>query len=90
MEAVHAPACQIHHTHKDHWVVSFYDLENKIYLFDSLGIDRQDEHIITSGLSIQLFLLYGNNKKELKIIIPEIQKQIGNVNCGVCAIAHTV
>ena len=50
MEAVHAPACQIHHTHKDHWVVSFYDLENKIYLFDSLGIDRQDEHIITSGL----------------------------------------
>ena len=32
MEAVHAPACQIHHTHKDHWVVSFYDLEIFFYL----------------------------------------------------------
>ena len=68
MEAVQAPACQIHHTYKDRWVVSFYDLENKIYLFDSLCIDRQDEHIITSGLSIQLSYFMVTIKKNWKLL----------------------
>ena len=73
MEAVQAPTCQIHHTYKDDWVVSFYDLEKYIYSFDSLGIYRQVERIIASGLSIRLCLIYGNNKKDLQIIIPEMQ-----------------
>ena len=39
MDPVTGLACQIHHTHADHWVISFLD-SGLIYLFDSLGTDR--------------------------------------------------
>ena len=33
-------ACQIHHTGRDHWVVSFRDETDSIFMFDSLGFER--------------------------------------------------
>ena len=88
MEPVSGPACQILHTHTDHWVVSFIDKEGKIYLFDSLGIDRPERAILTPGLQIQLAILYGKNKKCISVIVPETQRQNNSTDCGMFSIAH--
>ena len=82
-------ACQIHHTGRDHWVVSFRDETDSIFMFDSLGFDRPARSIMTPSLSIQLGLMYGKNTdQDLEIIIIDTQKQTNGVDCGVFAIAH--
>ena len=40
-------ACQIHHTGRDHWVVSFRDETDSLFMFDSLGIERPTRFIMT-------------------------------------------
>ena len=52
-------ACQIHHTGRDHWVISFRDETDGIFMSDSLGFDRKARFIMTPSLSIQLGLMYG-------------------------------
>ena len=74
MEPVTSPACQIHHTHRDHWVSTLFHRGN-VYLLDSLGIERKDDIIIPDGLKIQLSQIYGQGKNELSIKIPEVMKQ---------------
>ena len=82
-------ACQIHHTGRDHWVVSFRDETDSLFMFDSLGIERPTRFIMTPSLSIQLGLMYGKNTdQDLEIIIIDTQKQTNGVDCGVFAIAH--
>ena len=84
-------ACQIHHTGRDHWVTTFRDETNSIFMFDSLGFDRQARLIMTPSLSIQLGLMYGKNTdQDLEVILIETQKQTNGVDCGVFAIAHLV
>ena len=65
MEPVNSPACQIHHTHNDHWVASLFHRGN-IYLLDNLGTDRKDNTIIPDGLKIQLSQIYGRQKDEIQ------------------------
>ena len=72
MDPVVAPACQVH---IDHWVAMFFYRGN-IYLLDSLGSERTDDHIIHDGLKIQLSQIYGRRKNEISIKIPEVVKQI--------------
>ena len=67
-----APACQVHN---DHWVATIFYRGN-IYLLDSLGSERKDDHIIPDGLKIQLSQIYGHGKNEISIKIPEVVKQI--------------
>ena len=86
MEPVTSPACQIHHTHRDHWVTTIFHRGN-IYLLDSLGLERKDDIIIPDGLKIQLSQIYGKGKNELSIKIPEVMKQTNNIDCGLYAIA---
>ena len=86
MNPVESPACQIHHTHKDHWVTSVYH-ENKVYLLDSLGNERSNDNIIPDGLKIQLSVLYSLNSDKLNRIIPDIMKQSNSYDCGLFAIA---
>ena len=86
MEPVTSPACQIHHTHRDHWVSTIFHRGN-IYLLDSLGLERKDDIIIPDGLKIQLSQIYGKGKNELSIKIPEVMKQTNNIDCGLYAIA---
>ena len=88
MDPVTAPAGQILHTHSDHWVVSFLEKDNKIYVFDSLGTERPESCILTPGLQIQLAILYGKDKKSLDIIFPDTQRQNNSTDCGLFAIAH--
>jgi hypothetical protein len=57
-----SPACQIHHTHHDHWICSIF--YNEIYL---LGNDR--ENIIPDGLKIQLSQIYSRNLKSISILL---------------------
>ena len=59
MDSVTAPACQILHTQTDHWVISFLDEDNRIYLFDSLGTERLESGILTPALQMQFAILYG-------------------------------
>jgi len=86
MESVIEPACQIHHTHRDHWVSTIL-FNNKIYFLDSLGIERSDDAIIPDGLKIQLSHIYGRDKKQICIELPEVMRQNNNVDCGLFAIA---
>ena len=86
MEPVNSPACQIHHTHNDHWVASLFHRGN-IYLLDSLGTDRKDNSIIPDGLKIQLSQIYGRQKYEISIKIPEVMKQNNSIDCGLYAMA---
>ena len=82
-------ACQIHHTGKDHWVVTFRDETDSIFMFDSLGFDRPSRSIMAPSLSIQLGIMYGKNTdQDLEVIINDTQKQTNGVDCGVFAIAH--
>ena len=60
MDPVVAPACQVHN---DHWVARIFYRGN-IYLLDSLGSERKDDHIIPDGLKIQLSQIYGRGKNE--------------------------
>ena len=84
-------AGQIHHTGKDHWVVSFRDETGSIFLFDSLGFERPTRYIMTPSLSIQLGLMYGKNTdQDLEVILIETQKQTNGVDCGLFAIAHLI
>ena len=86
MPSVNSPACQIHHTHEDHWVASIFH-ENVIYLCDSLGTDnRAKNRIIPDGLKIQLAQLYGANKQILNIKLPPVMKQNNSIDCGLFAI----
>ena len=66
MDPVVAPACQVHHTHNDHWVATIFYRGN-IYLLDSLGSERKDDNIIPDGLKIQLSQIYGRGKNEISI-----------------------
>ena len=61
MDPVVAPACQVHHTHNDHLVATIFYRGN-IYLLDSLGSERKNDHIIPDGLKIQLPQIYGRVK----------------------------
>ena len=45
---------------------------------------------LTTSLEIQLFQLYSNSKKRLLVKIPEVQKQINKIDCGLYAIANAV
>ena len=75
------PACQIHHTHRDHWVSTIL-FNKKIHFLDSLGIERLDDAIIPDGLKIQLSYIYMDGKRNkfvlkyprscVKIIIPTV------------------
>ncbi|KAL4228313.1 hypothetical protein ACF0H5_013744 [Mactra antiquata] len=60
MSPANHPCCQIHYTHRDHWVVSLSTSDTHINLFDSLGTDRAEEKILSNGLKIQLSLIYGS------------------------------
>ncbi|MCG8048891.1 MAG: Ulp1 family isopeptidase [Candidatus Thiodiazotropha taylori] len=89
MDPVNGLACQIHHTHADHWVISFIEDKN-IYVFDSLGTDRPMRNILTPSLQIQLAVLYGKERSNLHVIMPETQRQNNSIDCGLFAIAHLV
>ena len=82
MESVIEPACQVHHTHRDHWVSTIL-FNNKIYFLDSLGIvtlvrcnnsRRFKNSVIT--------YIYGRDKKKIYIELPEVMRQNNNVDCG--------
>ena len=88
MDSVTAPACQILHTQTDHWIISFLDEDNRIYLFDSLGTERPEICILTPALQIQFAILYGKDRKSLPIIAPDTQRQNNSVDCGFFSIAH--
>ena len=62
MDPVSSPACQVHHTHHDHWVSTIFHRGN-IYLLDSLGSERKDDVIIPDGLKIQISQIYGREKR---------------------------
>ena len=82
-------ACQIHHTGRDHWVVSFRDETDSIFMFDSLGFERPARFIMTPSLSIPLGLMYGKNTDhDLEVILIDTQKQTNGVDRGLFAIAH--
>ena len=86
MDPVVAPAGQVHHTHNDHWGATIFYRGN-IYLLDSLGTERKDDHIIPDGLKIQLSQIYGRSKNEISIKIPEVVKQGNSIDCGLYALA---
>lgn len=86
MDSVQAPACQIHHTHSDHWIVSFKT--DKVFVFDSLGNERPDNCILSPGLQIQLARIYGKDVSSIQVNIPDTQRQNNSVDCGLFAIAH--
>ena len=88
MNSVSSPACQIHHTSADHWVVSFKDNEENIFVFDSLGNERSDDNILTDSLKLQLAVVYGGSKQSLHITVPDTHRQSNGVDCGLYAIAH--
>lgn len=85
-----SPACQIHHTNSDHWVVSFQENENNIYVFDSIWNERSDNNILTDSLKLQLASVYGGSKQSLHITVPDTHRQNNGVDCGLYAIAHLV
>ena len=62
MESVTSPACQIHHTHSDHWVATIFH-KDKIYLLDSLGTERKDDIIIPGGLKKSSYHKFMVDKK---------------------------
>ena len=78
------PAVQIHHTGNHHWVTSILTHTNELFLLDSM-YDK-----LTTFLEIQLFQVYSNSKKRLLVKIPEVQKQINKIDCGLYAIANAV
>jgi stress-induced morphogen len=69
-----SPACQIHHTHSDHWVVSLFH-HDQLYLLDSLGIERNIDRIIPDGLKLQLSQIYSRKVKSLSLNLSCIMKQ---------------
>lgn len=85
MGPVISPACQIHHTHKDHSVVSICH-NKKLYLLDSLRNDKND-NIIPDGLKMQPLQIYGRQKEEIVLEIQDIMKQPNRTGCGLVVIA---
>lgn len=86
LSSLQSPACQIHHNDKDHCLTSVY-YENKIYLLDSLGTNRDEDRIISAVLKIQLSQIYGKNIETIQIHLPSVMKQDNNIDCGLFAIA---
>ncbi|WAR21723.1 hypothetical protein MAR_015697 [Mya arenaria] len=86
MDPVTSPATQIHHTHNDHWVSTILDNEH-IYLLDSFVNERKDDLVIPDGLKIQLSQIYGRNKAEINVLIPDVMKENNSIDCGLYAIA---
>ena len=87
MNPVEGQACQIHHTDRDHWVISFL-VDNTIYLFDSLGNERNESSILTHSLRLQLAIIYGGKSSSLDIIISGTHRRNNSIDCGLFAIAH--
>ena len=87
MNPVEGPACKIHHSDRDRWVISFL-VDNTIYLFDSLGNERNESSIFTHSLRLQLAITYGGKSSSLNIIIPDTHRQNKSIDCGRFAIAH--
>ena len=83
------PICQIHHNGKQHWVSTFQTDSDSIYVFDSLKSGNCITDLSPS-LQIQIAQIYGNNKSEIKLFIPNIQQQTNGSDCGLFAIAHIV
>lgn len=82
-----APAVQIHHTGKDHWVTSVKPSTNSpVVLVDSAWSSSS----ITTSLSIQLAKIYGQETRKLQVEIPKIQRQPNGYDCGIYAAAHAV
>ena len=79
-----APSVQIHHNGTDHWVVSLQTSSKEIYFLDSMGLK------VNTSLEYQLSEIYGQNKKNLSVKIPEVQKQEGCSDCGLFAIAFAL
>ena len=76
------PSAQIHHTGKDHWVLSILH-ENDVYVIDSL---MSRISVITASMEIQLAKLYETRR----VILPNVQQQQNSVDCGIFAIAFLV
>ena len=63
MKHIVMPACQIHHTGSDLWVTSILpETCDEIIIFDSL---QGTFPTISNSLKLQLFAVYGSNKKNL-------------------------
>ena len=78
------PSCvQVHHSGRDHWVMSIQIENGNIYFLDSLGLK------IKTSLEFQLCKIYGQNKNRILIKIPEVQKQDNSIDCGLFAIKQT-
>ena len=87
MSPVEGPACQIHHTDRDHWVISFL-VDDAIYFFDSWGNERNESSILTHSLRLQLAFIYGGKSSSLNIIIPNSHRRNNSIDCSPFAIAH--
>ena len=56
----------------------------EIYLLDSLALN------ITTSLEYQLAQIYGENRKNILIKLPETQKQNNSIDCGLFSLANAV
>ena len=77
-------AVQVHYTGNHHWVSSFINDENEVFVLDSLL--RKDKTYITPSLQIQLAQIY-KGLGSIEVKVPHVFQQRNGSDCGVFAIA---
>ena len=80
---------QIHHTGRDHWVLSLESRDNEVCILDSLS-NIKNHTVNTPSLEIQLSQIYKKDKTSIPIKILDIQQQENGNDCGLFAIANLV
>lgn len=83
------PSVNIHHNGRNHWVTSFEDENNDIFLLDS-DLPHITKNALTDSLILQLVAIYGQGKNKIIIKIPRIQQQRNSYDCGQFAIANAL
>ena len=72
-QSILPPSVQIHHTGRDHWVLSLESRDNEVCILDSLSNKKNHK--------IQLSKIYKKDKTSIPIKILDIQKQESGNDC---------
>ena len=88
-QSILPPSVQIHHTGRDHWVLSLESRDNEVCILDSLS-NIKNHTVNTPSLEIQLSQIYKKDKTSIPIKILDIQQQENGNDCGLFAIANLV
>ena len=82
---------QIHHTGREHWVLSLESRDNEVCILDTCSLSNIKNHTVnTPSLEIQLSQIYKKDITSILIKILDSQQQENGYDCGLFAIANLV